>query len=140
MKRYLVLLLFIGQACIDQSWEAKVMAGLSGYNDDLTAKLFTPKSIRPAAGPNFKYNYNDIFTFREGIGRVSANNKNNHQRDRRCRNLGFHRDIPAANFCVEINLFEPEFIYSLNIGLTAGLKQQSCPMDKEMPLIPLKVT
>ena len=59
MKRYLVLLLLIGPACIDQNWEAEVMAGLSGYNDDLRAKLFTPNSTRPAAGPNLKYNYND---------------------------------------------------------------------------------
>jgi hypothetical protein len=111
MKRYLVLLLCISNSCIAQRWEAEIMAGIAGYNGDLTEHIFSPKSIGPSAGFNLKYNYNDVFIFRGGItwGQVSANDKNNHQDDLKSRNLNFHTNIFEGNLCLEVNLFEPDF-------------------------------
>jgi hypothetical protein len=111
MKRYLVLLLLISHSGIAQRWEAEIMAGVSGYNGDLTEHLFSPKSMGPAAGLNLKYNFNDVFIIRGGFawGKISANDKNNRQHDLRCRKLNFRTDIMEASLCAEINLLEPDF-------------------------------
>ena len=110
MKRYAVLVLLVSNSCFAQRWEAEIMAGVSGYNGDLTEQLFSPKSFGPSAGFNLKYNYNDIFIFRSGVmwGSVSADDKNNHQADLKSRNLNFHTNIWEANLCLEVNLFEPD--------------------------------
>jgi len=111
MKRYVVLLLLISHSCFAQRWEAEIMAGVSGYNGDLTEHIFSLKTMGPAAGLNLKYNYNEVFILRGGImwGKVSADDKNNRRDDLQCRNLNFHTDILEANLCLEINLFEPDF-------------------------------
>ena len=111
MKRYFAVLLFIGHSCVAQRWEAEVMAGVMGYSGDLTEHVFSPKSMGPSGGLNLKYNFNDIFLLRGGItwGSVSANDKDNHQADLRCRNLNFRTDILEASVCLEFNLFEPDY-------------------------------
>jgi len=111
MKCYVVLLLCIYQTCKAQQWEAEILAGIAGYNGDLTEHVISPKSMGPALGVNLKYNFNDLFLARGGIvwGQVQANDKSNHQPDLRNRNLNFHSDILEANLCLEINLLEPAF-------------------------------
>src|SRR5215203_5320273 len=111
MKRYLLLLLLISSSCFAQRWEAELMAGLSGYNGDLTEHVFSTKTMGTSTAVNLKYNVNDIFIFRGGItwGSIHANDRKNQQPDLRCRNLNFHTEIVEANLCLEVNLFEPDF-------------------------------
>lgn len=94
-----------------QQWEAELAAGVSGYGGDLTSQIFSVRSLGPSGGFNLKYNSNDLIIFRGGItwGRISGNDKYNHQYDLKARNLNFKTDIWEVNLCLEVNLLEPEF-------------------------------
>ena len=110
MKFCLVLFLFVTGSCFGQTWEAEILAGVSGYNGDLIKPHFAAKSIRPAIGVNLKYNIDNSILLRAGISwlKVAGDDKNNKQVDLRARNLNFKSNIIEASLCVEYNLLEPE--------------------------------
>ena len=111
MKYSFIFLFIITQSCFAQGWEADITMGVSGYNGDLTEHIFSPKSMEPSAGFNLRYNFDDIIIVRGGFswGKVSADDKNNHQQDLKARNLNFRTNILEGNLCAELNLFEPEY-------------------------------
>lgn len=110
MKSFFALLLFAGNSCIAQGWEAEIMAGFTGYRGDLTEHVLSPRSMAPSVGFNIKYNLNDLFLLRGGIlyGSVLANDKYNEDAALKNRNLNFRTDILEANLCIEVNLLEPD--------------------------------
>lgn len=114
MKRFLILLLFVANSCFGQGWEAEVMAGLSGYNGDLTQHHFTFKTMQFGTAFNLKYNIDNNFILRAGIawGQVTGNDKYNKQADLKARNLSFKTNIVELSLCVEYNLLEPEIFYA----------------------------
>jgi Domain of unknown function (DUF6089) len=122
MKLWLALLLFISHSCIAQKWDAEIMQGLSGYNGDLTDKLFSSHTFGPATGFNLKYNLNYIVSLRGGImcAGVSGNDKYDKQEDLKKRNLNFRTNIVEANLCIEFNLLEPEY-FTVYPYLFAGI-------------------
>lgn len=111
MKYCFIVLLFGYANCFGQKWEAELLVGVSGYKGDLTEKFISTKSIKPAFGFNVKNNLNDVLILRAGMSyaRISATDKNNKRSDLKSRNLSFTTNIIEANFCVEVNIFEPEF-------------------------------
>jgi hypothetical protein len=110
MKFCLVLFLFVTGSCFGQTWEAEILAGVSGYKGDLIKHHFAVKSMMPAVGVNLKYNFDNFILLRAGISwlKVTGDDKNNKQVDLRARNLSFKSDIIEASLCVEYNLLEPE--------------------------------
>jgi hypothetical protein len=111
MKHWLALLLFISNSCLAQKWDAEIILGVSGYNGDLTDKVFSSHTLAPAVGFNLKYNLNYFVSLRGGIisGGISGNDKYNNRQDLKERNLNFRTNIVEGNLCVEINLLEPEY-------------------------------
>ena len=61
MKFCLIFLLLLTNICKGQEWQAELMAGVSGYNGDLTQRRISIKQIRPAFNFNLKYNSGDYF-------------------------------------------------------------------------------
>jgi Domain of unknown function (DUF6089) len=110
MKIYFIFLLTLSSVCYAQEWQAEIMAGVSGYNGDLTQQRISIKQLRPAFNLNIKYNSGDFINFRGGIGygRIGADDKNNTNQLLKNRNLNFKSDIIELNFITEINLFDPE--------------------------------
>jgi Domain of unknown function (DUF6089) len=110
MFRLVFLLLLFTNICKGQGWQAEVMAGVSGYNGDLTQKRITVKQLRPALNLNIKYNSGNLIDVRAGIvyTRVGADDKNNTDNSLKRRNLNFKSDILELNIIGEINLFDPE--------------------------------
>jgi hypothetical protein len=110
MKFCLISLLLFSGICKGQVWKAEFMAGVSGYNGDLTQQRVSIKQLRPAFNLNLKYNSGDLFNFRVGIGygRVGADDKNNTSASLRSRNLNFKSDIIELNLIGEVNLFDPQ--------------------------------
>jgi hypothetical protein len=110
MKFCLVIFLFVTGSCFGQTWEAEVLAGVSGYKGDLIKHNFSVRSMRPAIGVNLKYNIDNAILLRAGISwlKVTGDDKYNKQVDLRARNLNFKSDIIEASLCVEYNLLEPE--------------------------------
>lgn len=122
MKFCLIFLLLSASICKGQEWQAEVMAGVSGYNGDLTQQRITVKQLRPAFNLNLKYNSGDFINVRAGIGygRVGADDKNNKSAGLRFRNLNFKSDILELNLIAEINLFDPE-IYTAYPYVLGGI-------------------
>lgn len=115
MRGFLLGLLFITGACYGQSgWVAEIMPGIALYNGDLTQRPLVLQNTRPSLSANFKYNTGDFLNFRFGLAwaMLSANDKFNPQWDLRERNLSFKTNVIEANFCVELNLADPEVYYS----------------------------
>ena len=110
MKICLIFLLAITNICKGQEWQAEFMAGVSGYNGDLTQQRIAVKELRPAFTFNLKYNSGDYFNVRAGIAyaRVAGDDKNNTHADLKSRNLSFRSDILELNVMAEINLLDPE--------------------------------
>lgn len=111
MKRCLALLLLISNLCFAQKWDAEIMLGLSGYNGDLTDRVFSHRTLGSAASFNLKYNLDHIISLRGGItfASISGNDKYNKQADLKSRNLNFRTNILEANLCIEFDLLEPEY-------------------------------
>ena len=103
-------LLLFGQCLSAQEWLLEVSGGISAYNGDLTQKEVSIKRMRPAASLSLKYNTGGMIDFRGGVfyGRVTADDKNNPQKDLHNRNLNFTSDIFEVNFVAELNLFDPD--------------------------------
>lgn len=114
MKFFIIPLIFFTNFCTAQGWEAEVMVGASGYNGDLTQKVITLQTIRPAANVNIKYNLDNTIILRAGIAwlNVAGDDKYNKQADLKRRNLNFKSSIWEATLCAEVNLIEPELFYS----------------------------
>jgi len=110
MKICLIFLLTLANVCKAQEWQAEIMAGVSGYNGDLTKQRVSIKQLRPAFNLNLKYNSGDYINFRAGIGygRIGADDKNNVDQLLKNRNLNFKSDIIELNLITEINFFDPE--------------------------------
>lgn len=111
MKYCLALLFLATGICRGQGWELEIMTGVSGYNGDLTQKIFSPRSMEFATAFNLRYNFDDIFILRAGIARgtVQASDRYNSRADLKSRNLDFRTNITEVSLCGEFNLFEPEF-------------------------------
>jgi hypothetical protein len=114
MKYWVIILLFVATHCPAQrQWEAELMLGLSGYKGDLIKNHFAIKSMRPGAGFNLKYNFDNNVILRAGImwGKIVGDDKNNKQADLKARNLNFQSHILELSLCAEYNLLEPEIFY-----------------------------
>ena len=48
MKICLLFILALSNVCKAQEWQAEIMAGVSGYNGDLTQQRVSIKQLRPA--------------------------------------------------------------------------------------------
>lgn len=109
MKICLIFLLALSSVCKAQEWQAEIMAGVSGYNGDLTQQRLVIKQLRQALNLNIKYNSGDFVNFRLGIayGRIGADDKNNKSLALKNRNLSFKSDVFELNLISEINLFDP---------------------------------
>lgn len=110
MRILTIAFLFIFNSCIAQQWQAEVMAGVSGYNGDLTRQAISVNTLGPAVNVNFKYQLaNDIIVIRGGIGygQIHANDKNSNNLATKSRNLNFKSNIFEGNLGLEINLFDP---------------------------------
>ena len=83
MKFFFIFLLLTTNICKGQEWQAEVMAGVAGYNGDLTQQRISIKQLRPAFNLNLKYNSGDLINMRAGIGygKVVADDKNNTHAD-----------------------------------------------------------
>jgi hypothetical protein len=114
MKYGLALLLFLSTICSAQKWDAEVMVGITGYNGDLTQKLFSTHTFGPAGGFNIKYNLNYLVSLRAGFlyGSVQGSDRYNTQADLKKRNLNFFTNITEGNLCLEINLLEPQYFWA----------------------------
>jgi len=110
MKISLIFLLFFTNVCKAQEWQAEIMAGVSGYNGDLTQQRISIKQLRPSVNFNLKYNSGDYVNFRFGIayGRIGADDKNNSSQLLKNRNLNFKSDIIELNLIAELSVFDPE--------------------------------
>jgi hypothetical protein len=114
MKFSLVAILFISGYCTGQRWQAEVMVGVAGYRGDLTQHAITFKNLGPAVNLNLKYAFDNLIILRGGIGvgKLSADDKNNKDKSLRTRNLNFESDVFEGSLCVEFNLLDPEFYYN----------------------------
>ena len=114
MKFCLISVFLITNICKGQELQAELMAGMSGYNGDLTQKRISLKQIRPGFTFSIKYNSGDYINLRAGIGygQVVGDDKNNTHADLRNRNLNFKSVILEANIVGEVNLFDPEVFTS----------------------------
>ncbi len=114
MKLCLVVILFISNYCTAQKWQAEIMVGVSGYRGDLTQHAITFKSMGPAVNLNLKYELDNLFILRGGIGvgKLSADDKNNKDKSLKTRNLNFKSNVIEGSLCVEFNLLDPEFYYN----------------------------
>jgi len=116
MKSFLVVFMFIANSCFAQQWQAEVMAGISGYNGDLTYQNVSFKTAGPAVNLNVKYlmpgNY---ILLRAGIGygMISGNDKNNKDIGLKTRNLNFKTNILEGSLVAEINLLDPDYFEGL---------------------------
>ncbi len=111
MKFFSIICMFIANSCFAQQWQAEVMAGVSGYNGDLTQSYVSFKTMRPAVNLNLKYLMpNEFIVLRAGIGYgfISGNDKNNKDPGIVTRNLNFKSHILEGSLCVEVNLFKPD--------------------------------
>ena len=111
MKFYIVVLFFISNYCHAQAWQAEIMAGVSGYRGDLIQHAITLKSMGPAVNINLKYELDNLIILRGGIGlgKLSADDKNNKDKSLKVRNLNFKSDIIEGSLCMEFNLFDQGF-------------------------------
>lgn len=114
MKRCAIPLLFMTTLCYGQGWEAEISAGLSGYKGDLTQNHFAVKTMRPAAGFNLKYNFDNTILLRGGIlwGSLEGNDSYNKRADLKARNLSFETQIVEYSLIGEYNLLEPDIFYA----------------------------
>jgi hypothetical protein len=110
MKISFLFLLLFTNVCKAQEWQAEIMAGVAGYNGDLTQQRISIKQLKPSVNFNLKYNSGDYVNFRVGIvyGRIGADDKNNSSQVFKNRNLNFKSDIIELNLIAELNLFDPE--------------------------------
>src|SRR5688572_16495973 len=94
IKFYLVFL-FISNFCHAQGWQAEIMVGVSGYRGDLIQHAISFKGIGPAVNLNVKYELDNLIILRGGIGlgKLSADDKNNKDKSLKVRNLNFKSDI-----------------------------------------------
>ena len=100
--------------CYGQGWEAEIAAGITAYKGDLTQYHFKIKTVRPAAGFNIKYNFDNSVLLRAGIlwGNLAGDDKYNKRADLRARNLSFKTQIVELNLILEYNLLEPDIFYA----------------------------
>jgi hypothetical protein len=110
MKFCYVLFIFIANSCYAQQWQADVMAGVSGYNGDLTQHAVSLKTIGPAINVNLKYFYpGNYLGIRVGLsyGRIAGNDKNNADPSISTRNLNFKTHLLEGSLGAELNLLDP---------------------------------
>jgi hypothetical protein len=110
MKFCSIIFVLATNICIGQEWQAEIMAGISGYNGDLTQHRISIKQMRPAFNLNIKYHSGDVLDMRVGLGygKVVADDKNNTHADLKRRNLNFKSNIIELNVIADVNLFDPE--------------------------------
>lgn len=112
MKFYSFLFMFITNSCLAQQWQVEVMAGISGYNGDLSGSAISFKNMGPAINVNLKYLMpGDLIVFRAGIayGRIKGDDKNNKSSSLNTRNLNFNTNILEGSLVAEVNLLDPEY-------------------------------
>ncbi|MEJ7587077.1 MAG: DUF6089 family protein [Ferruginibacter sp.] len=111
MKFGVIFLIFFCNTCFAQQWQAEAMAGVSGYNGDLTRRPLSLRSLGPAINLNIKYMLPGNFVvLRAGIGygRISGNDKNNSNPVLKERNLNFKTHILEGHIGAELNILDPE--------------------------------
>jgi hypothetical protein len=110
MKILFILLLAIPLVASAQEWQGEFMAGVAGYNGDLTQHRVNIDELRPSGGLNIKYNSGDFVNMRFGLAyaRIGAADKYNSSQLLKDRNLSFVSNIAEINAIVEINLADPE--------------------------------
>jgi len=110
MKILFVFLLAIPLVGSAQEWQAEFMAGVAGYNGDLTQHRVNIEELRPSVNLNIKYYSGDFVNIRFGIayGRIGAADKYNSSQQLKDRNLSFISNIAEINAIVEVNLADPE--------------------------------
>lgn len=108
MKSCTIVFMFIVNSCVAQQWQAEFMAGVTGYNGDLTRSSF--KGMGPAISADIKYLLpNDFLLLRAGIsyGTIGGNDKNSSDPSIQPRNLNFRSNIFEGNLCLEVNILDP---------------------------------
>ena len=122
MKLYVIVCLFFSNICFGQNWWGEAMVGVAAYNGDLTQQLISFKRLNPVLNLNVKYSSGDFFDIRAGIGigKLSADDKDNNSPFLKARNLNFKTAILEFNVSAEFNLLDPE-IYDQYPYLFAGV-------------------
>lgn len=111
MKNLLLtfIILITGTIAGAQRVQVELLGGISNYQGDLLPILFTFRQAQPAFNANIKYQLNDHFYLRGGIGTgsIQANDKKNraYLQDR---NLNFESRITEANVGVEYDVLSLE--------------------------------
>jgi len=110
MKILFIFLIAIPLTGSAQEWQAELMAGVAGYNGDLTQHRVNLEELRPAVNFDIKYNSGDFVNVRFGLayGRIGAADKNNTSQLLKDRNLSFVSNIAEINAIVEVSLADPE--------------------------------
>jgi len=104
------LIILLSNISKGQEWRGELMAGVSGYNGDLTQKRINIEQLRPSVYFNLKYYSGNFIDVRVGVGyaKVYADDKNNPRADLKTRNLNFRSNILEANLIAEVKLLDPE--------------------------------
>jgi hypothetical protein len=110
MKFCTVIFMFIVNSCFAQQWQAEIMAGVTGYNGDLSQSSLNFKTMGPSIGVNMKYLFpNNFLLLRGGVsyGKISGNDINDNG-GLQTRNLNFKSDIIEGSLCLEVNILDPD--------------------------------
>ncbi|MEO5891495.1 MAG: DUF6089 family protein [Ferruginibacter sp.] len=115
MKFFLGIFIFFSNCCLAQQWQAEVMAGVSGYNGDLTRRPLSFRTMGPSLSVNLKYVLpGEYIIIRGGLGygRISGNDKYNKVQILKDRNLNFKTYILEANLGMELNILDPQLFHA----------------------------
>ena len=110
MKFITIIFLFIVNSCVAQQWQAEIMAGVTGYNGDLSKPLIAPNTFGPGVSINLKYQLpNDFLIIRGGIsyGSIKADDAKSKDLSIKDRNLNFKSNILEGSLGLEVNILDP---------------------------------
>jgi hypothetical protein len=111
MKNLLLtfIVLFSGAVARAQRIQVELLGGISNYQGDLLPILFTFRQAQPAFNANIKYQLNNHFYLRGGVGAGSVRGNDEKNREYlQVRNLNFQSRIAEANFGVEYDVLSLE--------------------------------
>lgn len=107
MKRFLLLFIaFCPLVLSAQSLELGILGGASNYEGDLASFAFVPEETHLAGGVFARYNVNKFLSVRAGltVGRISGDDANSKENNRRRRNLKFFTGITEFALIAEWNI------------------------------------
>lgn len=104
-----VLLCLICSISFCQRFQAELLTGVSNYQGDLLPIPFTFRQSQPAFNANIKYQLDNHFYIRAGIGAGSIQADDKKNRDYlQPRNLNFHSSVAEVNAGIEYDVLNVE--------------------------------